>query len=89
MLLGTNIQTMHENLGGHITSATVNSIDITALDRFQPAGELAMRIIDNEVNRQAAMIAYVDDFYLMMWLALAAIPLVFVMRKAGPPAIPR
>lgn len=89
VLLGTNIQTMHENLGGHITSATVNSIDIAALDRFQPVGELAMRILDNEVNRQAAMIAYVDDFYLMMWLALAAIPLVFVMRKAGPPAGPR
>lgn len=85
LLLGTNIQTAHQELGSHITSATVNSVDISALDRFQPAGDLAMRMIDNEVNRQAAMIAYVDDFYLMMWLALAAIPLVFAMRKAGPP----
>ncbi|UIP05543.1 DHA2 family efflux MFS transporter permease subunit [Erythrobacter sp. SDW2] len=89
LLLGVNIQTAHQELGSHVTSATVNSVDISALDRFQPAGDVVMRMIDNEVNRQAAMIAYVDDFYLMMWLALAAIPLVFVMRKAGPPAGPR
>ena len=38
-------------------------------------------MVDLEVNRQAAMIAYIDDFYLMMWLALAAIPMVFLMRK--------
>jgi DHA2 family multidrug resistance protein len=89
LLLGVNIQTGHQELGSHVTSATVNSVDISALDRFQPAGDVVMRMIDNEVNRQAAMIAYVDDFYLMMWLALAAIPLVFVMRKAGPPQPPR
>ena len=46
-------------------------------------------MIDAEVNRQAAMIAYIDDFYLMMWMALAAIPLVFLMRKASPSAGPR
>ncbi len=84
LLLGSNIQTMHQDLGSHVTSATVNSIDISALDRFQPAGDVVMRMIDNEVHRQAAMVAYVDDFYLMMWLALAAIPLVFVMRKPAP-----
>jgi DHA2 family multidrug resistance protein len=88
LLLGANIQTGHQELGSHVTSATVNSVDISALDRFQPAGDVVMRMIDNEVNRQAAMIAYVDDFYLMMWLALAAIPLVIVMRKAAPPAPP-
>jgi len=34
-----------------------------------------------EVNRQAAMIGYIDDFYLMMWLSLAAVPLVLLMRR--------
>lgn len=89
LLLGVNIQTMHQDLGSHVTSATLNAVDISALDRFKPAGDVALRMLDMEVNRQAAMVAYVDDFYLMMWLALAAIPLVFVMRKAGPPGGPR
>ena len=35
-------------------------------------------------NQQAAMIAYVDDFKLVMIITLAAIPLVFLLRK--PPA---
>jgi hypothetical protein len=34
------------------------------------------------VNRQAAMIAYIDDFWLMTWLTLAAAPLVVFMKKA-------
>lgn len=85
LLLGTNIQTNHEVLGGHITSATLDAVDLSTVDRFQSAGEVVLRMIDGEVNRQAAMIAYVDDFYLMMWLALAAIPLVFIMRKGPPP----
>ena len=59
------------------------------VDRYQAAGEAVLSMIDAEVNRQAAMIAYIDDFYLMMWMALAAIPLVFLMRKASPSAGPR
>jgi MFS transporter, DHA2 family, multidrug resistance protein len=33
------------------------------------------------VTKQAAMIAYNNDFRLMMMLSLAAIPLVFLLRK--------
>ena len=32
------------------------------------------------------MIGYIDDFKLMMFLTLAAIPLVFLLRKPGAPA---
>ncbi|WP_284125751.1 DHA2 family efflux MFS transporter permease subunit [Parerythrobacter aestuarii] len=84
-LLGANLQTAHEELGGHVTGASTDLIDLSTVDRFQMAGEVMLRLVDSEVNRQAAMIAYVDDFYLMMWLTLAAIPFAFVMRKAGPP----
>ena len=84
VLLASNIQTAHADLGSHVTSATINAVDISTLDRFQPLGQTALSMIDLEINRQAAMIAYIDDFYLMMWLALAAIPLVLLMRKAKP-----
>jgi DHA2 family multidrug resistance protein len=38
-------------------------------------------LVDAEVTRQAAMVAYIDDFYMMMWMSLAAIPMVLLMRK--------
>ena len=33
-----------------------------------------------KVHCRAALIAYLDDFYLMMWVTLAAIPLVLLLR---------
>ena len=81
VLLARNIQTAHTDLGSHVTSSTIDAIDISTVDRYQPLGQTVLSMVDLEVNRQAAMIAYIDDFYLMMWLALAAIPMVFLMRK--------
>ena len=43
-------------------------------------GDTAVALLDRAVNGQAAMIAYLDDFTLLMWLSLAAIPLVFLLR---------
>src|ERR1700739_4687175 len=45
--------------------------------------------LNTEVTRQAAMVAYIDDFRLIMLIALAAIPLLLLLRPAGrrpPPA---
>jgi DHA2 family multidrug resistance protein len=40
------------------------------------------------VTEQAAMIAYNNDFRLMMMLSLAAIPVVFLLRKGATSAKP-
>jgi DHA2 family multidrug resistance protein len=92
ILLAANVQRGHEEIGSHVTSASLSDLDISTVDRFQSAADVVMRMVDAEVNRQAAMLAYVDDFYLMMWLALAAVPLAFFMkasRQAGAaPAAP-
>jgi DHA2 family multidrug resistance protein len=49
-----------------------------------PSGIAAL---DAEVTRQAAMVAYVDDFKLIMFLALGSIPLLLLMRdpRGRPP----
>ena len=88
VLLARNIQTAHEDLGGNITAATGSIIDFSTVDRYQALGDTAMTLIDAEVNRQAAMIAYIDDFWLMMWITLAAAPLAMLMRKNTRPAGP-
>jgi MFS transporter, DHA2 family, multidrug resistance protein len=88
VLLARNIQTSHADVGQNVTAATGSIIDFSAVDRYQMAGDTAMALLDLEVNRQAAMIAYVDDFWLMMWITLAAAPLALLMRKNKQPAGP-
>ncbi len=88
ILLARNIQISHEELGSHVTAQSLGSLDLSALDRFQALGQAGLAMIDAEVNRQAAMIGYVDDFWLMMWMALAAVPFAFLMRPAKGPAAP-
>lgn len=82
-LLATNIQRVHSELGGHVTAATGSLIDFSTVDRYQSAGEAGLRMLDAEVNRQAAMVAYIDNFWIMMWLTLAVTPFVLLMRKSG------
>jgi MFS transporter, DHA2 family, multidrug resistance protein len=41
-----------------------------------------MAALNAEVTRQAAMVAYIDDFELIMWMALAATPLLLLLREA-------
>jgi DHA2 family multidrug resistance protein len=47
-------------------------------DLSSPAGLAAIEL---EINRQAAMIAYVNDFHIMTLLALAALPLILLVRR--------
>ena len=80
VLLARNIQTAHADLGSHVTAATGSVVDFSTIDRFQALGDTAMVLLNAEVTRQAAMIAYIDDFWLMMWITLAAAPCAFLMR---------
>ncbi len=38
-------------------------------------------LLNAEINRQAAMIAYLDDFRLMMILTIVALPLVLLLKR--------
>jgi MFS transporter, DHA2 family, multidrug resistance protein len=40
-----------------------------------------MAALNAEVTRQAAMVAYIDDFKLMMLIALASMPLLLLLRE--------
>lgn len=86
VMLARNMQVSHADLAQHVTSATVGAFDLSALDQYQSMGDAALGMIDLEIQRQAAMVAYIDDYYMMMWMSLAAIPMVFLMRKTQGPA---
>jgi hypothetical protein len=48
-----------------------------------------MAALNAEVTRQAGMVAYIDDFKLIMLIALASIPLLLLLREGRrePPPI--
>jgi len=85
-MFARNMQTSHSDLASHVTSSSMAMIDPATADRYQVLGESALRMVDLEVNRQAAMIAYLDDFHLMMWGLILFMPLILLMKppKAGP-----
>lgn len=80
-LLVRNTQVAHESIAGHVSDASLAGMQ-------WDAGSAAMLALNEEVTRQATMIAYVDDFWLMMILAMAAIALVILIRPAARPADP-
>jgi MFS transporter, DHA2 family, multidrug resistance protein len=84
-LLARNLQASHSDLASHVTASMTALIDFSTIDRYQQLGTAALSVLDAEINRQAAMIAYIDNYYLMMWLSLAAAPLAFLMRKVVKP----
>ncbi len=71
-------QTNHAELGQHINPFS------PAIDLQMPAilsGDAqTMAIIDRMVSGQALMISYLDDFKLMMFITLAAMPIVLFLR---------
>lgn len=79
VLLARNIQVSHADLAQHVTDQAVAGASLAA--RYQPLGTTAVATVDGMVNQQAAMIAYLNDFYLMAWISIAVVPLVLLLRK--------
>jgi DHA2 family multidrug resistance protein len=48
--------------------------------------DTGLAMLDRIVTQQASMIAYANDFKLLMLLALVTVPLVFLIRKSRPAA---
>jgi DHA2 family multidrug resistance protein len=85
-LLTRNTQIMHATLGEHVTR--YNPILRAQTPGGGPPSLRALAGLNATVTEQAAMIAYNNDFKLMMVLSLAVIPLVLLLRKGATPAKP-
>ncbi|HEX6972864.1 MAG TPA: DHA2 family efflux MFS transporter permease subunit [Vicinamibacterales bacterium] len=59
------------------------AIEAGGVNLSTPGG---LALVNGEVSRQAATLAYLQDFRLMMWITLAAVPLVLLLRRAKHPA---
>ena len=83
-LLARNLQTSHSDLAAHITPYSIQVAMRGLLDEAGSMTGAAARMMDAEIQRQALMIAYLDDFHLMMLITFASMPLVWILRPARP-----
>ena len=81
-LLTRNTQVVHAALAEHITPYDLGR-PAFASSHVDPASASGLVALNHMITNQAAMIAYLDDYKLMMLLTLAVIPLLVLLR---PPA---
>jgi DHA2 family multidrug resistance protein len=80
-LLVRNTQIAHASLGAHVNYANPALQDAGVSTIYNLANGAGMTALNGEITRQASMLAYVDDYWLMMILTLAVIPLLLLVRK--------
>jgi DHA2 family multidrug resistance protein len=83
-LLTESTQRMHAALAEHITpyNTAANSAMLSAHMSAGSAKGLAM--LNQLITDQGAMVAYIDDFRLMMILTLLTMPFVLLFRRSRP-----
>ncbi|WP_421998514.1 DHA2 family efflux MFS transporter permease subunit [Reyranella sp.] len=81
-LLTRNTQLVHAELAGHVTPFNDALAALAPGRIWDMATTAGLAAINAEVTKQAAIVAYANDFKLMMLVSLLALPLIFLLRKA-------
>jgi DHA2 family multidrug resistance protein len=90
------VQTMLVRNTVRVHAALVERVTTTNMAWHNPAIARAYDVstssgaalLDSSVTQQAAMIAYIDDFWLMLFLTLAVTPLLLLIRPPGRNEVP-
>lgn len=86
-ILAHNIQVNHAEIGASLGSINAPFFLSQMVGGTYLTGQLAA-LADAEVTRQAMMVAYINDFWLMMWLMILVVPLAFLLSNDRPSARP-
>jgi len=82
-LLTQNTQANHAEIVQHVTAVN-RMFETPAIAQFwNPATDAGRAGLDAMITRQAQIIAYIDDFKLLMIATLAVIPLLMVFKQAS------
>jgi len=86
-LLTRNSQILHEQIGSYVTPFSRALQQVPALN---PATRHGAAMLDQIIQQQAQIIAYIDDFKLLIFTSLPALLLLLLLRRpsrtAAPPA---
>ena len=79
--LQQNIQRNHAAFADYITPYNQALAKVGESGHWDISTTTGLVAINNEVQRQAATLAYLQDFQLMMWVTIAALPLLLLLHK--------
>jgi DHA2 family multidrug resistance protein len=86
-LIVENTQSNHASIASYITPYNHALQAPNVAEMMNPTTASGRALLDSVITNQATIIAYMDDFKLLMWMSLLCIPLVFLLRKpSAPPA---
>jgi DHA2 family multidrug resistance protein len=85
-LLTRNTQVNHAEIARSVTSVNRGFEDLAITQFWDPISAAGRAALDAVVTQQAQIIAYMDDYKLLMIATLAAIPLLIIFKKPPPSA---
>jgi DHA2 family multidrug resistance protein len=71
----------HAEIARSVTSVNRAFEDLTIAQFWDPVSAAGRTALDAMVTKQAQIIAYMDDYKLLMIATLAAIPLLIIFKK--------
>jgi DHA2 family multidrug resistance protein len=83
-LLAENTQIVHSRLVEHLRPDNPLAQAPYLMPPFSLTIPSGVAALNAEATRQAAMVAYIDDFKLMMMIVVAGLPLLLLLRKPRP-----
>jgi DHA2 family multidrug resistance protein len=87
-LLAENTQVVHSRLVEHLRPDNPLAQAPYLAAPFSLTTPAGVAALNAEATRQAAMVAYIDDFKLMMLIVIVAAPLILLLRKPRPARAP-
>ena len=85
-LLTRNTQVNHASIAAHVTAVNRGFDNSSVAHFWDPLTAAGRAALDSVINQQAQIIAYIDDYKLLMIATLAVFPLLLVFQRAGKPA---
>jgi DHA2 family multidrug resistance protein len=82
-LLTTNTQVNHAEIVQHVTAVNRIFSDQNIAEFWNPLTAAGRAALDAVITQQAQIIAYIDDYKLLMIATLAVIPLLIVFKQAS------
>jgi DHA2 family multidrug resistance protein len=82
-VLANMLQVNHAELAERLTATSQNVA--TQMPTLLTGAPQVVAMVNGLVSQQAAMLSYLDDFFLMMLFSLSAVPIILLLRGARKP----
>ncbi|MBV9840521.1 MAG: DHA2 family efflux MFS transporter permease subunit [Sphingomonadaceae bacterium] len=79
-MLSHNIQQSHADLSAGVDPTVQHVLAMGQIQNIGQIGGMIPSFLDVMINQQATFIAYIDDYWAMMWSVIFVLPLVLILR---------